>query len=55
MPNVASVSGMFIFVLAQDEDKQSRDTSNIGYSRHRTKINNSETLATLGIQGTGQR
>ena len=44
---------------------QSRDTGNIGYTRHRTnkcqrkpkwqsRMDNSETLATLGTQDTGQ-
>ena len=32
----------------QDEDKQSRDTVNIGHTRYRMKINNRETLSTLG-------
>jgi hypothetical protein len=44
--NVLSVAGLFIFVLCtlccrclwktQDEDKQSIDTHNTGYTRHRT-------------------
>ena len=37
----------------QEEDKQSRDTVNIGYTRYRMKINNRETLSTLGTQDTG--
>jgi hypothetical protein len=32
----------------QDEDKQSRDTGNIGHIRHRMKTNNPETQVTLG-------
>ena len=36
----------------QDEDKQSRDTVNIGYTRYRMKINNRETMSTLGTQDT---
>jgi hypothetical protein len=35
-----------------DEDKQPRDIGNIGYTRHMTKTNNLETLATLGTQDT---
>ena len=38
----------------QDKDKQSRDTGNIGYTKHRTKTSNPETLATSGTQNTGQ-
>jgi ribosomal protein L33 len=36
----------------QDEGKQSRETGNIGYTRHKTKANNPEKLATLGTQDT---
>ena len=43
VPNVDSVS----------EDKQSRDNVNIGYTRYRMKINNRETMSTLGTQDTG--
>ena len=39
----------------QDEDKQSRDAVNIGYTRYRMKTNNRETLSTLGTQETGWR
>jgi hypothetical protein len=39
----------------QDEDKQWRDTVNIGYTRYRMKIHNRETLSTLGTQDTGWR
>ena len=40
--------------------RHSRDTGNIGHTRHRTKTNktikhNTETLATLGTQDTGRR
>ena len=40
--------------------EQSRETSKIRYTRHRTKTNNEEwnspeKLATLGTQDTGQR
>ena len=35
------------------EDKQSRDNVNIGHTRYRMKINNRETLSTLGTQDTG--
>ena len=45
VPNVDSVS----------EDKQSRDNVNIGYTRYRMKINNRETMSTLGTQDTGWR
>ena len=37
----------------QDEDQQSRDAVNIGYTRNRMKTNNRETLSTLGTQDTG--
>jgi hypothetical protein len=33
-------------------DKQPRDIGNIGYTRHMTKTNNLDTLATLGTQDT---
>ena len=36
----------------QDEDKQSRDTVNIGHTRYRMKTNNPETLSTQGTQDT---
>jgi hypothetical protein len=36
VPHVDSVSGLFV----------SRDTVNVGYTKHRTKINNLETLST---------
>ena len=39
----------------QDEDKQSRDTVNVGYTKDRTKTNNPETLSTWGTQDTGRR
>ena len=39
----------------QDEDKHSRDNVNIGHTRYRMKINNRETLSTLGTQDTGWR
>jgi hypothetical protein len=39
----------------QDEDKQSRDTVNVWYTRHRTKTDNLETLSTWGTQNTGRR
>ena len=45
VPDVDSVS----------EDKQSRDNVNIGYTRYRMKINNRETMSTLGTQDTGWR
>ena len=34
---------------------QSRDTVNVGYTRHRTKTNNLETLSTWGTQARGRR
>jgi hypothetical protein len=46
VPHVDSVSRLFVFVLclvyptlivSLDENKQSRDTVNVGYTRHRTK------------------
>jgi hypothetical protein len=37
----------------QDENKQSRDTVNIGHTRYRMELNNPETLSTLGTQDTG--
>jgi hypothetical protein len=39
----------------QDEDIQSRDIDNIGYTIHRTKTYNPETSTTLGTQYTGRR
>jgi ribosomal protein L33 len=33
------------------EDKQSRETGNIGYTRYKAKTNNPEKLVTLGTQG----
>jgi hypothetical protein len=54
--NVADVSGLFVTIQrhrqhwthkTQDEDKQSRDIGSIGHTRHRTKINNPETSATV--------
>ena len=36
----------------QYEDKQSRDTGNIGHTRHSTKTNNPETRGTLVTQDT---
>ena len=39
----------------QDEGKQSRETGNIGYTRHKTKENNPEKLATLGTQDEGKQ
>jgi hypothetical protein len=44
--NVASFSGLFA---------QSRETGNIGYTRHKTKANNPEKLATLDTQDTRRR
>jgi hypothetical protein len=45
MPNVASVSGLFIFVLCLEYPMLpvSLDFFNIGHSRHRKKINNPDT------------
>jgi hypothetical protein len=37
----------------QDENKQSRDTVNIGHTRYRMETNNPETMSTLGTQDTG--
>ena len=39
----------------QDENKQYRDTGNIGNTRYRMETNNRETLSTLGTQDTGWR
>jgi hypothetical protein len=36
----------------EDEDKQSRDTVNIGHTRYKMRTNNRETLSTLGKQDT---
>jgi hypothetical protein len=41
--------------MAQDEDKQARDTGNIRHTRHRTKTNKPKTLVTLGTHDTGRR
>jgi hypothetical protein len=67
VPRVANVSGLFIpgcssvfstvylFVFAahktQDEDKQ----INVEKTEEQTRMDNPETLATLGTQDTGQR
>jgi hypothetical protein len=41
---------------AQDRGRrQSRETVNVGYTRHRTKTNNLETLSTWSTQDTGRR
>jgi hypothetical protein len=63
VPNVAGFSGLFVFALClvypmlpfSLEDKQSRETGNIGYTRHKAKTNNPEKLATLGTQDIRQR
>ena len=57
VPNVDSVSRLCQHWVhkIQDEDKQSRDNVNIGYTRYRMKTNNRETLSTLGTQDTGWR
>jgi hypothetical protein len=39
----------------QDEGKQSRETGNIGYTRHKTKENNPEKLAALDTQDEGKQ
>ena len=39
----------------EDEDKQSSDTINTGYTRNWTKTNNEVTLSTLGTQETGRK
>jgi ribosomal protein L33 len=39
----------------EGEDKQSRETGNIGYTRHKAKTNNPEKLATLGTQDIRRR
>jgi len=39
----------------QHENKQSRDTGNIGHTRHNTKANNPETRGTLATQDTVRR
>ena len=39
----------------QDEDKQSRETVNIRYTRHKTKTNNPEKLSTLDTQNARRR
>jgi hypothetical protein len=39
----------------EDEDKQSSDTINTGYTRNRTKTNNEVTLSTLGTPETGRK
>jgi hypothetical protein len=39
----------------QDEDKQSRDNVNTGYTRYRMKTNKRETLSTVCTQDTGWR
>jgi hypothetical protein len=76
VPNVASFSGLFVFVLCivypilsvsldclsspyvlftQCCQKQSSETGNIGYTRHKAKTNNPEKLATLGTQDIRRR
>ena len=57
VPNVDIVSRLFIFILylVYPMLTQSRDTVNIGHTRYRMKINNRETLSTLGTQDTGWR
>jgi hypothetical protein len=52
LPNVASFSGLSspykLCHKKKDEEKQSRETGNIGYTIHKGKTNNPEKLATLG-------
>ena len=57
VPNVDIVSRLFILILylVYPMLTQSRDTVNIGYTRYRMKINNLETMSTLGTQDTGWR
>jgi hypothetical protein len=64
VPNVVDVSGLYVFVLCyrqhwvhktQNEDIQSRDIDNIGYTIHRTKTYNTETSTTMRTQYTERR
>ena len=57
VPNVDSVSRLFVFILylVYPMLTVSLDCVNIGYTRYRMKINNRETMSTLGTQDTGWR
>jgi ribosomal protein L33 len=70
VPNVASFSGLFFFALCLVYPmltvsldclsslirwRQSRETGNIGYTRHKVKTTNPEKLATWGTQDIRRR